>query len=174
MKYSVEIWMTKMATSGGTPFTDYMANNNGSVNCFVEIFKWMVGKSPHTLPAIVLGMGEKFTSLSASTDHIFLNMLKNLDKELTELLGNNGVLLYPSHPKLAPYHNEPIFYPFNFAYTGIFNALGYPVTQCPLGLSKEKLPMGLQVVASMNNDRLTIAVAEEIERAFGGWVNPGT
>ena len=56
----------------------------------------------------------------------------------------------------------------------IFNALGYPVTQVPLGLSKDGFPLGLQVAGTMNNDRLTIAVAGELERGFKGWVEPGS
>lgn len=55
------------------------------------------------------------------------------------------MLLYPSHPTLAPYHNEPLFRPLNFTYTAIFNALGFPVTQVPLGLAPNGLPLGIQV-----------------------------
>ena len=60
----------------------------------------------------------------------------------------------------------------NFLYTGIFNVLGLPVTQVPLGLGKKGLPLGIQVVAAHNNDRLAIAVAELLGKQFGGWVNP--
>lgn len=55
----------------------------------------------------------------------------------------------------------------------IFNVLGLPVTQCPLGLSSEGLPLGFQLVAASYNDRLTLAVARYLEEAFGGWVPPG-
>ena len=84
------------------------------------------------------------------------------------------VLLYPTHPKIAPYHSHPIFTPFNFAYTGLFNALRFPVTQCPVGLSREGLPMGLQVVAAPYEDHLSLAVARALEEKFGGWANPGS
>jgi fatty acid amide hydrolase 2 len=60
----------------------------------------------------------------------------------------------------------------NFAYAAIFNVLGLPVTQCPLGLGRLGVPMGIQVVAGLYNDHLTLAVAKEIEKAFGGWVCP--
>lgn len=69
---------------------------------------------------------------------------------LKRLLGDNGVLLYPSHPTLAPYHNEPLFRPLNFTYTAIFNALGFPVTQVPLGLAPNGLPLGIQVSFSFS------------------------
>ena len=52
-----------------------------------------------------------------------------LRQELGALLGRDGVLVYPSHPTPAPFHNLPILRIFNFAYTAIFNVLGNPVTQ---------------------------------------------
>jgi len=47
-----------------------------------------------------------------------------------------------------------------------------PATQVPLGLDDRGLPLGVQVIAARGNDHLTIAVALELERAFGGWVPP--
>ena len=60
----------------------------------------------------------------------------------------------------------------NISYTMIFNVLGVPVTNCPLGLSKDGLPIGVQVVGMPFNDHMTIALAQEFEKAFGGWVSP--
>lgn len=56
---------------------------------------------------------------------------------------------------------------------GIFNILGLPVTQCPLGLSREGLPLGVQLVAGKLQDRLCLATAVYLEKAFGGWTDPG-
>jgi fatty acid amide hydrolase 2 len=55
----------------------------------------------------------------------------------------------------------------------VFNLLGLPVTQVPLGLNRRGLPLGVQVAAADGNDHLTIAAALELERRFGGWVWPG-
>ncbi|OWF55125.1 Fatty-acid amide hydrolase 2 [Mizuhopecten yessoensis] len=170
MRYGLEVWTAKMNSGGGKKFAEFMSDDNGRVNCVVELLKWLVGCSQHTLPAISLGIVESFSM--PETDKKFLKVFDKLELDITKLLANDGILLYPSHPKLAPYHNEPILYPFNFAYTGVFNTLGLPVTQCPLGLSKDGHPLGLQVVTGMNNDRFTIALAREIEKGFGGWVKP--
>lgn len=59
-------------------------------------------------------------------------------------------------------------------YPGIINILGLPVTQCPLGLGEEGLPLGVQVGAGKLQDHLTLEVAVFLEKAFGGWRNPGT
>lgn len=101
-----------------------------------------------------------------------LKACQKLRNEISTMLGENGVLLYPSHPKMALFHNAPLLYPFNVAYTAIFNALGFPVTQVPLGLSTNGLPLGVQVVGNKYCDHLTLAVARELEKGFGGWTTP--
>lgn len=59
------------------------------------------------------------------------------------------------------------------SYCAIFNVLGFPSTAIPLGIGKDEgLPIGIQVVAKHNQDRLCLAVANELERAFGGWIAP--
>jgi len=88
------------------------------------------------------------------------------------MLGDDGIFIYPTHPTPAPYHNEPLIKPFNFSYSGIFNVLGLPATHCPMGLNSRGLPIGIQVVAGPDQDRLTLAMAVELEKAFGGWVPP--
>ena len=132
-----------------------------------------MGQSPHTLPAIGLGIVENFTPENDPNLPRLLDMLKTLLDQITSLLGEDGVLLYPSHPCPAPYHNQPLLTPFNFTYTAIFNALGLPVTQVPLGLNGQGLPVGVQVVGAPYQDHLTIAVAAELEKGFGGWKSPG-
>jgi len=99
-------------------------------------------------------------------------MREKLQRQLDELLGDNGVLLIHTHPTCAPYHNQPLAQPFNFVYTGLFNSLQLPVTACPLGLSSSGLPTGIQVVANKMQDRLALAVGEELNNAFGGWRVP--
>lgn len=56
---------------------------------------------------------------------------------------------------------------------GIINILGLPITQCPLGLGEEGLPLGVQVIAGKLHDHLTLEVALYLEKTFGGWRDPG-
>ena len=65
-----------------------------------------------------------------------------------------------------------MFPPWSWAYTAILNVMELPVTQAPLGLNAAGLPLGVQVAGVPGNDHVTIAVALELERAFGGWVPP--
>lgn len=84
----------------------------------------------------------------------------------------DGVLLHPPFPRTAPRHRMTIGRPWLLANTALFNLLELPVTQVPLGLSTSGLPVGVQVAASRDCDHVTIAVALELERVFGGWVPP--
>jgi fatty acid amide hydrolase 2 len=95
-----------------------------------------------------------------------------LRAEIESFLGDNGVLLKPSYPTVAPKHHRALLPPFKWIYTGIFNVLEMPVTQVPLGLDPGGVPVGVQVAASNGNDHVTIRVAEELERAIGGWIPP--
>ena len=87
-------------------------------------------------------------------------------------MGTHGVLLYPSAPFPASYHYASLFRPFNLNLFNVWNALDFCVTQVPMGLDKHGVPLGLQVVAAPHQDHLTIAVAAELEKAFGGYVPP--
>lgn len=138
-----------------------------------EMLKWLSGRSDYTFPVI----------LNACVQHYFgptllklMNVYKKISVELKtemqELLGENGVFIYPSFPTVAPYHNEMLLNPMNVTYNVVFNAIGFPVTQCSMGLGPSGVPIGFQVVARPMNDRLTLKFAEEVERRFGGWVQP--
>ena len=47
-------------------------------------------------------------------------MCSNLSFKLEEILGNDGVFLYPSHSTPAPYHGQALIKPVNFSCIGIF------------------------------------------------------
>lgn len=173
-RQSATIWFANMKDDSGTNFAHQLANLEGSINPYTELLKCLIGASKHTLIGLITAILDKSQCQHGSRKYHHLVRKRNdLRSELQELLGDNGVLIYPTHPTVAPYHNEPIIRPINFAYTGIINCLGFPATAVPLGkVGSEGLPLGVQIIANFNQDRLCIAVAEELERAFGGWARP--
>lgn len=58
------------------------------------------------------------------------------------------------------------------SYLMIANSLGFPATHVPCGFDKNGLPVGIQVIAAPYQDRLCFAVAEKLEKLFGGWCPP--
>ncbi|GAB6030749.1 Fatty-acid amide hydrolase 2 [Chamberlinius hualienensis] len=173
MARSLEFWAGKMCGGGAPTFCEEMLQRQGKINIYTEILKWVVGKSQFTLPAIGLGLLEKVEVGKQSEDYKELSIAcRRLKQDIQRVIGDDGVLLYPSFPVTAPYHYQPLIMPFNFVYAAIFNVIGFPVTQVPLGLGNEGLPLGIQVAANTNNDHLCLAVARELEKGFKGWVCP--
>jgi len=161
-------------------FCEALNEYDNEINPFLELAKWACFKSSnHTLPGIGLGISEKILKASsAASGQYFQEKCEELKKELDDLLGENGILVYPTHASPAQYHGQPLLKmltgAMNFSYTAIFNVTGNPVTQVPLGLGSWGVPLGMQLVCARNQDRLGLAVALEVEKIFGGWVNPST
>lgn len=65
-------------------------------------------------------------------------------------------------------------YPDQLAWPGIATLPGLPATAVPLGLSKDGLPVGVQIIGPWLEDRTPLKLAELIEREFGGFVPPKT
>jgi fatty acid amide hydrolase 2 len=91
---------------------------------------------------------------------------------MQDILRDDGVLLHQPHPRVAPRHGGTVGRAWVLTPAAVFNLLGLPVTQVPLGLNAKGLPLGVQVAAADGNDHLTIAAALALERRFGGWVPP--
>jgi fatty acid amide hydrolase 2 len=90
-----------------------------------------------------------------------------------ERVVDDGVLLHPPFPRVAPRHGRTVGRPWMLLPAAAFNLMGLPATQIPMGLNRDGLPLGVQAVAARGRDHVSIAVALMLERAFGGWVPPG-
>ncbi len=170
-KHGFDIWSALMDDAGGTSFAEHLGNGRAT-RAGREFLRWLVGRSPHTLPAIGLAAVEKLPGLLRERANKAITIGRALKRDLAEQLGPRGVMIYPSFPRTAPRHYRLLLTPHYAGYTGLFNVLEFPVTQVPMGLSSEGLPVGVQVVGAPGNDHVTIAVAMELERACGGWVPP--
>ena len=66
------------------------------------MIKWFLGLSVHTLPALLLAIGERLVFTNSEFHKNYVKLGIKLRDELEELLGDDGVLIYPSHPTPAP------------------------------------------------------------------------
>lgn len=167
MQKSAKLWRYWM-TQEPANFSN-MLGNGKELNGIVELVKMCIGQSDITLASL----------LSLLQDYLPLKKVKELREtteqlieELETLLGEDGVLIFPSTSSAAGFHYSPFFQIYKFSYFSIFNVMRVPVTQVPIGLDSRGLPLGVQVIAPAFRDRDCLAVAEELERAFGGWVPP--
>lgn len=167
LRHAFDIWAALMQEAEPVPFAVQLGDGR-RIATLRELGKWAVRRTPHTLPALMLALLE--TLPAPRRRHVERG--RALRDELLAVLGEDTVLLYPPYTRVAPRHNLPMLTPFDFAYCGLFNVLGFPSTQVPLGLNAQGLPLGVQVVAAPGGDARTIAVAQALEREFGGWVMP--
>ncbi|KAH7942114.1 hypothetical protein HPB49_020742 [Dermacentor silvarum] len=102
----------------------------------------------------------------------YLAMARDFRERLLSTLGEDGVLICPAALGPAPFHNEHAMRPGHVSLTAPANVAGMPSTAVPTGMTSDGRPVGVQVVAAPYMDRLCLAVAAELEKAFGGWQAP--
>lgn len=171
LKWSLDISMNAMLS---LPFdTIYTKAEEGTPprTAGKEMLKYITGQSECTMPSIIISTFQYATKVIPKRRKRQLeNIRRKLREEFSTLLGDNGVLFYPTFPSSANKHYEMFYKLTDTTFLMVFNTLGLPVTQVHAGFDKNKLPIGIQVVTNAGNDHLSIAVAREIEKQFGGWI----
>ncbi|ALC47998.1 CG5112 [Drosophila busckii] len=157
-------WMTQEPAN-----FNLLLGNGVELNPFIELFKKLLGQSEYSMAAIYSLID---SVLPKEKESVICTASQKCKQYLQQLLGDNGVLFFHSSPRTAPFHYYPLVKFSDFSYFSLFNVLHLPATQVPMGLDVNGMPLGIQVVANDKNDRLCLAVAEELERVFGGWVPP--
>lgn len=149
-----------------------------SLNAFLELLRFLVGRGRHTLPVLfACATATWFPFASPKEASKFLADIELLRDRFEETLGDDGVLILPAATSGAPFQNQDLLFIDAPSMTALFSIFKVPATVCPVTLQKHKdgtrLPLAVQVVAKRGNDRLCLAVAREIERKFSGWLAPG-
>lgn len=170
-----EIWSAMLGAAQDVPFAT-MLGEGIPIAPAREVMKWALRRSDHTLMASLLALVDPLTHALPQLTARFVKMGEALQGELSRALGPGGVMLYPAYSTVAPRHDAPVRdalrLRFPAGYCGIVNVMELPSTAVPLGLGAEGLPLGVQVIGTNGRDDVTIRVAMELERAFGGWVKP--
>lgn len=166
-----EIYPGMMLDAGGMPAETALGNGE-SIPLARELGRALVGTSSHMLPVLLLAVFWRLGRLARKRIARYAAMGQELQAQLRDLLGDDGVLLFPSARSTPPRQGKELAALRNFSFTGLFNVLEMPVTQVPLGIGSRGLPLGVQVAGAHGNDHLTIAAAMELERLFGGWTPP--
>ncbi len=172
LRDALGIWGAMLDAANGPSFAALLGGGAGRVEPGRELARWAVGASPHTLPAIGLTLLESVPGMLPKRERAFIEKGHALRRELCDLLGPDGVLLFPPYTRPAPRHGHAMVTLFDWVYTAIFNVLELPVTAVPLGLEEHGLPVGVQVAAIHGSDHLGLAVALALEADLGGWVPP--
>ncbi|BES92615.1 Amidase [Nesidiocoris tenuis] len=139
----------------------------------IELIKSFTGCSKFAKYSVIFCLLQRLVRLlPATTVQKCRDRKAELIKKFEETLGDNGVLILPVSTHPAHLHYRMYYKMSTCIYLAMFNLLEMPATSVPMGFDKQGLPIGIQVVATKNNDRLTLAVAKELEKGFGGWALP--
>jgi len=116
-----QIWVAGMShEQDPLSFTKLMGDNKKRISLLLELLKTTTGFfASHTVPALWLGLMEILPKQNP-TKHI--QMGEKLKQELKIILGDDGVLLFPSFPVSAMYHNQPLLTnTFDWIYYGNYS-----------------------------------------------------
>lgn len=181
------IWGAMMAAGRHEPFAQTI--REGLNEPFVtpwEFVKSVLNLSCHSMPAVLLAMVESLIEMLPSNNADMIAMgdriktaLHNL-LSVTEEIADNGeekivheaIILMPSLPTHAPFHSESLLRVFDTANTSFFNVMETPATALPMGLGRDGLPIGVQVISGIGRDHVGIAIASDLEKAGIAYWSP--
>ncbi len=169
MRRALELYLAVLTEGAGMSFSELLAEAGVEALGLRDLFR---RGGPHTVATRMTIVSERLNSrVPEKRTRRLLAAGESFVREVTDVIGD-GVMMHPPFPMVAPRHGRTVGRPWIINATTIFNLAGTPVTEVPLGLSKDGLPLGVQVVAAPGRDHVTIAVAEALERRLGGWVPP--
>lgn len=108
--------------------------------------RYFLGMSDSIFPSVLVGpLQQVMHWLPESRHRKLATIAENLKHQFHELLGTNGVFLYPTFPTTAHRHYQIYHKLVDTGYMMVFNTIGLPVTNCMIRLDRHKLPIGIQV-----------------------------
>jgi Asp-tRNA(Asn)/Glu-tRNA(Gln) amidotransferase A subunit family amidase len=95
-------------------------------------------------------------------------------------LERHGAALCPVAPDVAPalrgsfgpVDGEPVRPGGKLTLCTYASALGLPAVAVPVARTAAGLPVGVQLIGRRGHERALLALARELEAAFGGWLDP--
>lgn len=124
---------------------DYIYESSG--DWWRELARYITFRSNSMGTTVAYRFMSKFVKkLPKNRKRKIQDAIDNMKKTLQDAMGDDGVLLFPSFPDTAHHHHDIYRWIFDTGYLALFNALGFPVTNCPLGLDSNGMPLGIQVL----------------------------
>lgn len=141
------------------------------------------GHAAAELMPYLVEMGEASSGFTPSFDAYFeaFGRIAEIDAEATCWFERCPVAVCPVAPDVAPpvgvfafppVDGEPARPGGKLSLCSYANALGLPALALPVMRSPAGLPVGVQLMARRGQERTLLAIAERLEVALGGWIDP--
>jgi fatty acid amide hydrolase 2 len=165
---AADAWFASLQSVGGPPFAEIVGEGR-RVAALWEVVAALVGRSHYSWPALYFLLGERIGQKGARALAAALHQRDRMAERVSALIGRDGVLVMPAHPRTAPRHNSVVLRPLDFLYTAALNALRLPATVAPAGFDDDGLPLAVQFASADGNDDLTVAAAGVLEEEQAPW-----
>jgi fatty acid amide hydrolase 2 len=173
LRRALELFMAALGDGAGVTLNQLLEQAGAQPHGPRPWLAALRGRGDHTAAILItLAVERAHARVPPGRTRRALAAVGALRAEVAGILGPDGILLHQPHPRVAPKHGATVGRAWVITPAAVFNLLGLPVTQVPLGLNRRGLPLGVQVASADGHDHLTIAAALELERRFGGWVRP--
>jgi Asp-tRNA(Asn)/Glu-tRNA(Gln) amidotransferase A subunit family amidase len=141
------------------------------------------GHEAAELMPYIVEMGEATDGFTPSFGAYFaaFERIAEIDAEAMRWFSRCPVALCPVAPDVAPpvgvfafppVDGEPLKPGGKLSLCAYASALGLPAVALPVLRSPAGLPAGVQLMARRGQERTLLAIAERLEEALGGWIDP--
>jgi len=165
LERSFEIWSAAIDAAAGLGLTGMLGDGSRRKEGMGQVGRL----ASSNLPGFLMVARERLSTLTPGHAGRLGRQLETMRSEMLDAMGDDGVMMLPAMNVPAPRHGRSGFKSMGWTQAAIFNVLGFPVTQIPVGFDPTGLPMGTQVIAAPGNDHLTIAVARYLESRARNW-----
>lgn len=108
---------------------------------------------------------KKYNLTTAELNQRFAEIAQ-FKRQTYQFLNRYDIIICPPCATTAKRHGQCLNEIKDFTYTMSFNNSGSPAVVIPFGVSKEGLPIGVQVVANLWKDYVALAVANVLEKHY--------
>ena len=164
-----DLWFDIMSNAKDITLDSFINNNHSIV---IEVLRIISGRKRIMPSSLLLLLLDKVSSKNKKSYDQFWKVKNRLTVQINSYLNKKSVLLLPTFPTTAIKHNRSYLSPFDFLYAAIFNVLELPATSVPVSISKNNLPISIQIVGAHGCDHIPISIACYLEKLFGGWTLP--
>lgn len=136
-------------------------SGNKISNSKVELLKVLLGQSDHSLGSCLQMFREDY-QIDPDRLRELESDMSRLRQRLDQIFAKASIILLPTFPSATPRHFFSLTHPNDTGLSCLINALGYPATTAPMGVSGDGLPVAVQVMAPLGCDAMTISAAKII------------
>lgn len=167
--HPLQLW-GGVAQSSGEAIAEILARGD-HIALGTEWQRWLCQSrlSKHTTASLVGCLLEQWLDFAHQP---YQQPLVTLSAELTDLLQPGHILVMPVFPRVAPKLRKWPAFPWEYGYTALWAAMGFPSTVVPVGFNWQGLPLGVQLIGAPGMDLWTLKAATDLAALRPRWQPP--